>query len=134
MRHSRIISKIGIAALLWGMASRASFGDTAPGTATNLEGDNSKTNKLHDGSVSSSADQQSNDKAALETTRRIRKALTDNKTLSTYAQNVKIIWQNGEVLLKGPVRSATEKTTVEETATKMARGTPIKSELEVTPN
>ena len=101
--------------------------------ATNQDGDNSKLNKKYDGTHSSTADQQSNDKTQLETARRIRKALTDNTSLSTYAHNVKIIVQNGQVVLKGPVRSDDEKVTVETTASKQAGGLPVKSELMVTP-
>lgn len=39
------------------------------------------------------------------TTAKIRKAITADKTLSTYAHNVKIITLNGTVTLKGPVTS-----------------------------
>ena len=33
----------------------------------------------------------------------------DDKTLSTYAHNVKVVAQNGQVTLKGPVRTEDEK-------------------------
>ena len=39
----------------------------------------------------------------------IRKALVGDNSLSLYAQNVKIITVNGEVTLKGPVKTSTEK-------------------------
>ena len=45
---------------------------------------------------------------------KIRKAVMDDKSLSTYAHNVKIIAQNGKVTLKGPVRSEDEKKMVEQ--------------------
>ena len=41
-------------------------------------------------------------------TAKIRKAVMADKSLSTYAHNVKIISQNGTVTLKGPVRSDDE--------------------------
>jgi len=41
-------------------------------------------------------------------TAKIRKSVMDDKTLSTYAHNVKIISQDGVVTLKGPVRSDDE--------------------------
>ena len=106
-----------------------------PATAqadSRVDVDNSKLNKTYNGTVSSTADQQSNAKAAMETTRRIRKALMANKSLSTYAHNVKIIAQNGEVVLKGPVESAEEKQTVETTAARESGGIPVRSELAVT--
>jgi osmotically-inducible protein OsmY len=44
----------------------------------------------------------------------------DNKELSTYAHNVKIVSVNGMVTLKGPVRSEDEKKAVEAKATEIA--------------
>ncbi len=101
-----------------------------PGSA-NPDADNTKVNKRYDEKIEVTADQQSNEKHAVETTRRIRSAITDDKSLSTYAHNVKIIWQNGEVVLKGPVTNAEEKRSVEKIATKVAGKTKVKSELEV---
>ena len=51
------------------------------------------------------ADNQANAKADRLTTANIRKAIIDDKNLSTYAHNVKIITVNGAVTLKGPVTS-----------------------------
>ena len=44
---------------------------------------------------------------------KIRKAVIADKSLSSYAHNIKIISENGQVTLKGPVRSATEKKIIE---------------------
>jgi osmotically-inducible protein OsmY len=55
-----------------------------------------------------------------------------DKTLSTYAHNIKVIAKNGEVTLKGPVKSAEEKQTIEAKAAEVAGGPDrIKSEIEV---
>ena len=43
-----------------------------------------------------------------DNTAKIRRAVMADKSLSTYAHNVKIISQNGTVTLKGPVRSDDE--------------------------
>jgi hyperosmotically inducible protein len=48
---------------------------------------------------------------------KIRKAVMDDKSLSSYAHNVKIISQSQKVTLKGPVRSAEEKRNIEQKAT-----------------
>jgi len=40
---------------------------------------------------------------------KIRKAVMDDKSLSTSAHNVKIIAQDGKVTLKGPVKTDEEK-------------------------
>jgi hyperosmotically inducible protein len=67
--------------------------------------DNSKQNKSH----ARTADNQQNAKADRVTTENIRKAIMADKDLSTYAHNVKVITVNGEVTLKGPVKSEEEK-------------------------
>lgn len=56
-----------------------------------------------------------------------------DKSLSTYAHNVKVITQNGQVTLKGPVRSEDEKKTVEAKATEVAGDNTVTSELDIKP-
>jgi osmotically-inducible protein OsmY len=46
------------------------------------------------------------------TTKKIRQAIVADHSLSTYAHNIKIIAQNGEVTLKGPVHSEDEKSSI----------------------
>ena len=79
------------------------------------------------------ADQQPNNAADLDTTKQIRKALMDDKSLSTYAHNVKVITMNGVVTLKGPVRSDEEKQSVAEKATAIAGADKVKNQLTVQP-
>ena len=66
------------------------------------------------------ADQGKNNLPDREIMQKIRKSIMDDKSLSTYAHNVKIISQHGKVTLKGPVRTAEEKKTVETKATEVA--------------
>ena len=54
-----------------------------------------------------------------------------DKSLSSYAHNVKIITQNGQVTLKGPVRSDDEKRAVEAKATEIAGPNKVTDELDV---
>ena len=63
--------------------------------------DNTKTNTRDRNGAEPTADQQTNNKTDLELTRQIRKAIAD-KSLSTYAHNIKVISQNGKVTIKGP--------------------------------
>ena len=56
-----------------------------------------------------------------------------DKSLSTYAHNVKVITQNGQVTLKGPVRSEDEKKTVEAKAAEVAGENKVTSELDIKP-
>jgi osmotically-inducible protein OsmY len=58
------------------------------------------------------ADQQKMNAADRNLTAKIRSSLIADKSLSTYAHNVKIIAQDGTVTLKGPVRSEEEVKTV----------------------
>jgi hyperosmotically inducible protein len=95
--------------------------------------DNSKQNTQHDGEKGLSAEQQSNTESDVEITRKIRQALVKDKSLSTYAHNVKIITESGEVVLKGPVRSLQEKQIIEGKAGRIAGLDRVRSELEVTP-
>lgn len=74
--------------------------------------DNTKVNKRDRNSGAATADQQKENSTDRELTRSIRRAITKDKSLSTYAHNVKIISQNGTVTLKGPVRSEDEKKTI----------------------
>ena len=55
----------------------------------------------------------------------------NDKSLSTYAHNVKIITQEGQVTLKGPVRSEDEKKAVEQKAADIAGENKVNSELDV---
>jgi osmotically-inducible protein OsmY len=93
--------------------------------------DNSRANQADRPKSAVTADQQKNDKLDRETTRKIRRALVSDKSLSTYAHNVKVIAQNGTVTLKGPVRSEDEKKTVEAKAAEIAGASNVKDELTV---
>lgn len=76
------------------------------------QGDNSKINERDRASTEVTADQQKENPRDLAITQQIRKDLIADKNLSTYAQNVKVITVNGQVTLKGPVRSAKEQAEV----------------------
>jgi hyperosmotically inducible periplasmic protein len=92
--------------------------------------DNTKRNKDQAGP---GADQQKMNPADRAITQKIRKAIHDDKSLSTYAHNIKIISQDGKVTLRGPVRSAEEKGAIEAKATEIAGGGNVTNLLEVAP-
>ena len=89
--------------------------------------DNSNQNKSH----SETADSQSNSKMDRHTTAKIRKAIVDEKDLSTYAHNVKIITVNGEVTLKGPVQTDEEKQKVASIASSVVSADKVVNDLTV---
>ena len=64
---------------------------------------------------------------------KIRQSVMADKTLSTYAHNVKIISQHGKVTLKGPVRSEEEKTAIMKMATDVAGDGNVTDQISIAP-
>jgi hyperosmotically inducible periplasmic protein len=95
--------------------------------------DNTKANDRDRSKAESTADQQRENRPDREITRDIRRSITQDKSLSTYAHNIKIISQNGMVTLKGPVRSEEEKSAIEAKAAEIAGKDKVTSQLEVKP-
>ena len=93
--------------------------------------DNTRTNRRDRSSDEPTADQQKTNSSDQTITQKIRRSITQDKGLSTYAHNVKIITQNGDVTLKGPVRSEEEKRAIEEKATSVAGAGHVTNEIEV---
>jgi len=104
-----------------------------PGVCLAQPADNTGINKRDTSPENITADQQSQTKEDREITQKIRQAVVDDKSLSTYAHNVKIITVDGMVTLKGPVRSEDEKRTIEEKAGQIAGKDKIRSEIEIAP-
>jgi hyperosmotically inducible periplasmic protein len=94
--------------------------------------DNSKSNQ-DDRNSATTADKQKMNASDLALTRRIRTALHNDKTLSTYAHNVKIVSQDGTVTLRGPVRSEEEKSAIEAKAVAIAGQGNVVNRLQVAP-
>jgi osmotically-inducible protein OsmY len=90
--------------------------------------DNTKANKTQGGPT---ADQGKNGSADRTIMQKIRQAVMADKSLSTYAHNVKIIAQDGKVTLKGPVRSEAEKQTIEQKATEIAGAGNVTNEITI---
>ena len=95
--------------------------------------DNTKANAGDQDKGAITADQQKQDRTDRVMAKRIRRAIVEDKTLSTYAHNVKVIVRNGSVTLKGPVRSEDEKAAVETKAAQVAGGSNVTNDLEVQP-
>ena len=94
--------------------------------------DNTQVNQRDRDNNHPTADQQKGSSDD-EITRQIRRSITTDKAMSTYARNIKIITQNGNVTLRGPVRSDEEKRSVEAKANGVAGKDHVKSEIEVAP-
>jgi hyperosmotically inducible protein len=96
--------------------------------------DNTKVNKRDRAKGAATADQQKENPSDREITQKIRRSLMDDKTLSTYAHNVKVIAQHGQVTLKGPVRTEDEKKTVETRATEVAGAGHVTNQITIAPS
>jgi len=95
--------------------------------------DNTKVNKRDRSKTAPTADQAKNTMNDREIMQKIRQAVMDDKSLSTYAHNVKIISQHGKVTLKGPVRSEEEKTKIEKMATDVAGAGNVTDQITIKP-
>jgi hyperosmotically inducible protein len=107
------------------MLSGAAFQQAAP--------DNSKNNQGDASNGAMTAQKQAMNPADRELTRKIRHSLMQDKSLSTYAHNIKIISQDGKVTLKGPVNTDDEKAAIQAKAVAIAGADNVSNEIQVTP-
>ena len=112
---------------------KADSGAAPKAESTRSGADNSATNKRDNDPAELTADQQKNDHSDVDLTAKIRRSIVSDKSLSTNAQNVKIVAQNGRVTLKGPVHSEAEKTNIEQRASSIAGQSNVKNEIDVKP-
>jgi hyperosmotically inducible protein len=124
-RISRAINTLLLSAACSLIALPAIAKQTAP--------DNTKVNKADRAKGAVTADQQKESTADRDLAKKIRQAVVGDKSLSTYAHNVKIVAQDGQVTLKGPVRSEAEKTSIAAKATEIAGADKVTNEITVTP-
>src|SRR5271167_4781900 len=103
------------------------------GQDSSVLAENTKVNQRDQNANEPTAGQQKMDRSDRDITQQIRRAVMQDKSLSTYAHNVKIITQNGQVTLKGPVRSEDEKRAVEAKANEIAGADKVTSELDIKP-
>jgi hyperosmotically inducible periplasmic protein len=101
--------------------------------STQVPADNTKVNQRDRNADQPTADQQASNRSDRDITQQIRRSIVKDKSLSTYAHNVKIVTQNGQVTLKGPVRSDEEKRAVEAKAAEIAGDSKVTSQLDVKP-
>jgi osmotically-inducible protein OsmY len=95
--------------------------------------DNTKANTRDRTAGAVTADQQKENAGDRDVARRIRQSLMKDKALSTYAHNVKVVAQDGQVTLKGPVRSDSERRTIEAKAVEVAGAGHVTNEMSVAP-
>jgi osmotically-inducible protein OsmY len=122
-----------MAASLFFSGAVMASGAPLPATSQQSAPDNTRTNKRDTQKGEPTADQQKMNPNDRELAKKIRASLMDDKSLSTYAHNIKIIAQDGKVTLKGPVRTEKEKAGIEAKAAAVAGAENVTSEIEVAP-
>ena len=95
------------------------------------DADNTRQNQRDRAKSEPTADQGKNNAADRQLAQKVRQALMSDKSLSTYAHNIKVIAQGGKVTLKGPVHSEAEKNSVEQKASEVAGAGNVNSEITV---
>jgi osmotically-inducible protein OsmY len=104
--------------------------DSSADRQTQTAPDNTRANKA-DRNAQPTAQDQSNAKSDRDLAAAVRKAITQDKSLSTYAHNVKVVVRDGAVTLRGPVRSGDEKTKVAELARQTAASEKIDDQMSI---
>jgi len=104
---------------------------TASGAAARPAADNTINNRADQPGTKPTPFDQSNSESDLKITAAIRRALMDEDSLSFGAKNTKIVTNGGNVVLRGAVNSAAEKTVIESRARQVAGANHVTSELEV---
>jgi hyperosmotically inducible periplasmic protein len=130
-----MIKKVLVCALaLLALSSYTGTGHAADKTAatpSQTAPDNTGRNVRDRGGDTVTPGDQSNNKADLNLTQQIRKAVMADKSLSTNAKNIKIITAHGVVTLRGPVNTPQEKATIEAKAQSIAGANNVDSQLEI---
>jgi len=121
--------KRSILPIIFGVMCVAGYGQTSA-----TPSDNTRVNRRDRSSAEPTADQQKMNAPDQKLAASVRKSIVGDKTLSTYAHNIKVIAQDGTVTLKGPVRSEEERKSLVDKATAVAGGTDkVHDELSVQP-
>jgi hyperosmotically inducible periplasmic protein len=95
------------------------------------EPDKTRTHQQDRAKGGGRADQQAENQVDRDLAKKVRKSITNDKSLSTYAHNIKVIARGGSVTLRGSVRSENEKTAIEAKAVEIAGTANVKNELSV---
>jgi hyperosmotically inducible periplasmic protein len=106
-----------------GLAAMAADEKTKP--------DNTATNERDRSGDTKTSGDQSNSSADLKITQAIRQALVKDGELSMTAKNIKVITENGQVTLRGPVKNVREKARVDQLAKSAAGGANVVDQLDV---
>ena len=114
--------------LAWTLATMLA---ATPAIAGEHDADNSAKNARDRGDETITPTDQGGSAADREVTANVRKAIVEDDALSMNAHNVKIVTTGGVVTLRGPVKSASEKSSVAAKAQKVAGVKRVDNQLEI---
>ena len=106
-------------------ASRSAADDTKPAA------DNTELNERDRHEPALTPGDQGENEADRTITQHIRQEIVGNDELSMTAENVKVITTKGIVTLRGPVKNAQERSTIESIAGRVAGVTRVDNQLEI---
>lgn len=102
--------------------------------AKQVEPDNTGRNVRDRDDTTKTAGDQSENEGDRTITQNVRKAITEDDTVSTNGKNVKIITVDGKVTLRGPVQSEKEKSNIAGKAKQIAGVKNVDNQLEIASN
>ena len=122
----RIALTLVVSSALLGLCTVTMAQDAAP-----VAPNNTAVNVRDRAPDAMTAGEQSNAKGDVALTRKIRRAVVKDSSLSMLAHNVKIVTANGNVTLRGPVNSEAEKVAIARKAKAIAGAGNVDNQLEV---
>lgn len=123
---------LAVALGAWSVTATRAADPATKGEAAESAPDNTGRNVRDRGDTVTSGDQ-SESKADVATTQKIRQAVVADDSLSTNAHNVKIVTADGAVTLRGPVKSEEERKKIGAMAEQVAGAGRVQNHLEVAP-
>lgn len=105
-------------------------GHSGTSTSGSVNRENTAVNVRDRDSAAKTPINQNENKTDVDITAEIRRQVVDTK-MSINAQNVKIVTQDGHVTLRGPVKTAEEKTRIAAIARSVAGSNKVDDQLEV---
>jgi hyperosmotically inducible protein len=134
LRTASTAAFVTVVALLGALGCNRNQNDTEAdtrGADAAVEPDNTKKNAGDDRPNAVTAQDQGGSEQDREITQQVRQLVVKDDSLSMAAKNVKIVTIEGVVTLRGPVKSAEEKTTLASFAQNVAGVKRVDNELEV---
>lgn len=107
---------------------------TGSKSSSSVAADNTGKNERDRNDATKTAGDQSENEADRKITQEVRKSIVGDDKLSTNAQNVKIITNDGQVTLRGPVKTEEEKKAIEGKAKQVAGVKNVDNQLEIASN